>query len=230
MGFKDPSTRLRVLELALVTSVAFAGPVFGSLYYFFGEPLQTSTSGQMMYALINELLAISVLVYVLFRQGRRFGEIGFGFVWRDVPRSLALTIGGYIAYYGCFVMIYYSHYAFTGQTLATPDIGSKISSKGVIPAGLVFAVVNPFFEELIVRAYLMTELRLLTGSAAISIATSVLLQTLYHLYQGVPLAAADAAMFSVFALYFSFTLRIMPVVLAHLAFDLFAFSFAALRA
>ena len=73
-------------------------------------------------------------------------------------------------------------------------------------------------------------MRLLTGSAAISIATSVPLQTLYHLYQGVPLAAADAAMFSVFALYFSFTRRIMPVVLAHLAFDLFSVSFAALRA
>jgi len=47
-----------------------------------------------------------------------------------------------------------------------------------------FSLLNPFFEELIVRAYLMTEIMDLTGSAMLAIATSVLLQASYHLYYG----------------------------------------------
>ena len=68
----------------------------------------------------------------------------------------------------------------------------------------------------------MTELKILTGSAALSIAASVGLQTLYHLYQGMLLALGEAALFLVFALYFNRSRNIMPVVLAHLLFDVWS--------
>ncbi len=82
-----------------------------------------------------------------------------------------------------------------------------------------FGFLNPFFEEIIVRAYLMTEVRQLTGSGAKAVMVSTALQMSYHFYQGVPMALSDGAAFLVFSLYYSKTRRITPVILAHLYMD-----------
>jgi len=95
---------------------------------------------------------------------------------------------------------------------------------------VVQVVVNPFFEELIVRAYAMTEVLGLTGSGALAVLVSVGVQTFYHLYQGIPLALAHGATFSVFSLYYLKTRRIAPVVLAHLYRDLGGLTLSLLRA
>jgi len=221
MELDQSPRRIRRLELLLVTSVAFAGPVYGSFYYFLGGAAPTPSAGHT-YSLITEFLGLSVLVYVLFRQGRHLSDIGFGFNWRDIPRSLGLATAGYAAFYVCFVSIFYGCYAVTGIELTAPDLGDKAFGVRLQLSGLVLALFNPFFEELIVRAFLMTEVKFLTGSAALSIAASVGLQTLYHLYQGMLLATAEGALFLVFALYFNRSRRIMPVALAHLLFDLSA--------
>jgi membrane protease YdiL (CAAX protease family) len=82
--------------------------------------------------------------------------------------------------------------------------------------------VNPFFEELIARAFVMTELKALTRNTAIAIAGSVLLQTSYHFYQGAPAAISHGATFLVFSLYYAKTNRIGAPILAHLLLDLLA--------
>lgn len=46
---------------------------------------------------------------------------------------------------------------------------------------LAFSLLNPFFEELIVRAFLISETVALSGSATIAVALSVAVQTSYHL-------------------------------------------------
>ena len=219
MELDQSPRKIRLFELLLVTSVAFAGPVYGSFYYFFGGLAVRPTAGQHIYSLITELLGLSVLVYVLFRQGRHVSDIGFGFNWRDIPRSLAVATIGYVAFYVCFLAVYYAWFALTGSVLTAPELGDKVFGARFHWAALILALINPFFEELIVRAYLMTEVKFLTGNAALSIAASVGLQTLYHLYQGMLLATAEAALFLVFALYFNRSRKIMPVVLAHLLFD-----------
>jgi membrane protease YdiL (CAAX protease family) len=78
---------------------------------------------------------------------------------------------------------------------------------------------NPFFEELIARAYVQTEVRRLTGSATFAVAVSVLLQTSYHFYQGVPAALTNMGGFLVFALYFAKTKRAGAAIVAHMFFD-----------
>jgi len=216
----DPALRrIRIFELLLVTSVAFAGPVYGSFYYSLDGVALPRNAGQHTYSLINEWLGLSVLAYVLFRQGRHLSDIGFGFNWLDLPRALAVAAVGYVAFYLCFLAIYYGWFALSGTVPVTPDIGDKVFGARFYWSALILALINPFFEELIVRAYLMTEVKFLTGSAALSIATSVGFQTLYHLYQGMLLALAEAALFLVFALYFNHSRKIMPVVLAHMCFD-----------
>jgi membrane protease YdiL (CAAX protease family) len=81
-------------------------------------------------------------------------------------------------------------------------------------------VVNGFFEELIVRGYLMTEVRRLSGSSLFAILCSVAVQVSYHLYQGGPMALSYVGGFMVLAGYYAKTNRILPPILAHIALDL----------
>jgi membrane protease YdiL (CAAX protease family) len=84
---------------------------------------------------------------------------------------------------------------------------------------ILFQFLNPFYEELIVRAYVITELKQLTNSVWKPIILSTLLQTSYHFYQGIPMALGEGAGFLVFSIYYSKTNRIAPIILAHLYID-----------
>jgi membrane protease YdiL (CAAX protease family) len=225
MDVINSSRKIRVLELVLVTGVAFAGPMFSSFYYFFNGSSETPNGYSYFYGLITETAALSVLFYVLFRQARSPKDLGLSFSLWDIPRSLILAVTGYIAYYGCIVVIYLGHQAITGHEPATPDFGARAFGNEGLWAALLLVLFNPFFEELIVRAYLMTEMKFLTGSTAIAISSSVILQTLYHVYQGLPMAFSEGALFLVFSIYFARTGRILPVILAHLGFDFIAFAY-----
>jgi len=83
-------------------------------------------------------------------------------------------------------------------------------------------LLNPFFEELIVRAYLMTEIGELTGSWILAVGVSVVFQAGYHIYYGWPVAVSLGFQFLVFALYYAKTRRAAPIILAHGIFDFWA--------
>jgi membrane protease YdiL (CAAX protease family) len=70
-------------------------------------------------------------------------------------------------------------------------------------------------EELIVRAYLMTEVAALSGSMGLAVTVSVGFQCFYHLYQGVPAALYHVGTFFAYAVFYAYTRRATPVVLAH---------------
>jgi membrane protease YdiL (CAAX protease family) len=112
---------------------------------------------------------------------------------------------------------------------APPRYISPLVGAGMA-VSLLFAVINPFFEELIVRAFLISEATLLTGSAGLAVILSVLLQTSYHLYQGIPNAVGDGLIFLAFSTYYAKTRRLWPVIFAHLWLDLFAVIFYHLHA
>ncbi len=83
-----------------------------------------------------------------------------------------------------------------------------------------YSLLNPFFEELIVRAYLMTEVRALTGSWMLATALSVVVQFSYHLYYGWEGAIALSFLFLVFSIYYARTQRATPIIVAHGIFDI----------
>jgi membrane protease YdiL (CAAX protease family) len=70
----------------------------------------------------------------------------------------------------------------------------------------------PKVEELIVRAYLMTGIRALKGSAALAVAASTVLQASYHLYYGWWTALAMGVQFLMLSLYFARWRRALPLV------------------
>jgi membrane protease YdiL (CAAX protease family) len=88
---------------------------------------------------------------------------------------------------------------------------------------LLFILINPFFEEIIARAYVMSEVKDLFGKTSLAIIVSVGLQTSYHLYQGWSSAIILFSGFLIFSLYYAESRRVMPVILAHFYFDLLAF-------
>jgi membrane protease YdiL (CAAX protease family) len=85
---------------------------------------------------------------------------------------------------------------------------------------VVFLFTNAFYEELIVRAYLMSEIISWKRSTLLAGVVSVGIQSLYHIYQGVPNMISIAALFSVYAIYYAKSRRILPVILAHLYVDI----------
>lgn len=175
----------------------------------------------MLYGILWELLALAILSYVIFQQGSSFKELGFSFAWKDIPVSLLLATIAYIAFYGSYVGIYFFYHLLTGQVLQTTQVQSYFAPEINI-GSVLFVILNPFFEELIVRAYTMSEMRYLTDSNVHALGVSVAVQTLYHLYQGLPSAYALGAMFLIFSMYYLKYKRIMPIILAHLYFDVLA--------
>ena len=217
---------LRIFELVLVTGIAFAATIFISIYSLFsGDFTNAARTGQVpvFYGLIYELLALAVLCYVLFRQGRTLRQVGLTFSWKDIPVSILLCVIAYVAFCVCYIAIHYGYYYVAGRMLIPPNQPQTYLNAGVTIGTVVFILINPIYEELIVRAYTISEVTFLTGSSVVAVAASVILQVSYHLYQGIPAAIALGAGFLVLSIYFVRYGRIAPVILAHLYFDALAF-------
>jgi membrane protease YdiL (CAAX protease family) len=115
-------------------------------------------------------------------------------------------------------IVTFAHRAMYGA----PDAAQAANVTTLHPSLLAipFAVMNPFFEELIVRAYLMTEIQALTKSRTLAIFLSTVVQTTYHLYYGWVRALSMMFLFLVYSLYYSRKQRILPVIVSHGILDL----------
>lgn len=99
-----------------------------------------------------------------------------------------------------------------------------------VPVLVLSAVQNALLEEIVVVGYLMTRLRELGWHTAWAVATSALLRGSYHLYQGFGAFVGNAIMGVVFALFYRFTRRLLPLVIAHTLLDVVSFvGYALLR-
>lgn len=159
-------------------------------------------------------------MYVLSRRKLGLRDLGLRWSRRDIVPSIVVTVLAAFAYFGGALILQALHYGLFG-TIAQGPRAARFFAEPTI-AAVPFMLLNPFFEELIVRAYLMTEIKALTGSTATSILSSVVLQASYHLYYGWLGAFAIACLFSVLAVYYARSGRAVPIVLAHAAFDLYA--------
>jgi len=221
--------RLRWAELGLILLIAFGSSILYSLDVAFFHPYSsslTSSYGALRMAgkILDEAAQLLLLIYVLFRQGRRLIDITQKFRWQDVPvagvlflaSTLMYSLFYYVGYYGIAAMGFH----FPRHALNTDFIRQSVHQglSGIFTS-FSLAVINPFAEELIVRAYLISEVIDLTGKPVLAITISVLFQTAYHLYQGILQPIGYLGLFFVFAVYYARTRRIFPVILAHMADD-----------
>ena len=212
--------RQRVFELILVLLVGLGQPILASVYYVAGgtaptEPLQQEF--RIWSALVGETGSLALLKYVLGRRPTGWREIGWGLSKRDVPVGLGLFIVDYLSAMVAVTGFQYSYRATTGAF----HMGTGALELGLTFSPTVVALIclNPFFEELTVRAFTMSEIVALGGSRGLAIAVSVLLQLSYHLYQGTLGLVALLAIFTIFAVYYAKTRRIVPVILGHFLCD-----------
>ena len=218
-----PERRRRWFELALVLLVAFGGAIFGAIYSFASGA--TTISGLSIgareaYDLIREATVLLLLAYVLSRRHLGFKSLGLRWSMRDVLIGVLLVAASYGAYrFGVQAVRYVDLMIFLSQPTYRPA-SAFFGHPGWF--GVAFALFNPFFEELIVRAYLMTEIIELTGSASVAVISSVALQSIYHLYYGWAGVLVLACQFLVFSLYFARWRRALPIVVAHGFFDVYA--------
>ena len=213
----------RVLALGLVLFVSFGQFVAFSAYSLTGVTASADHQRQarLLGALIVEVGSLAVLLYVLSQQGRKWKDIGWNLQWMDLARAVGLVFGSIFAGYLILSPVQILYHSYAGHYLV-PTSTHGLLGLGVSGLSIALVCLNPFFEELIVRGYLMTEILDLGGKGMMAILISVAVQMSYHLYQGVFRGIALTASFAVLSIYFWKTRRIAPVVLAHLCFDAFA--------
>ncbi|HEV2135310.1 MAG TPA: type II CAAX endopeptidase family protein [Terracidiphilus sp.] len=211
---------VRWFELCLVLAVTFGGALFSSLDLLQNGPnaLAHEQSFRWIYGLLREITCLALLGYVLWRRKLRFRDLGLRWSMRDVGMGLVVAIIAYITYAFGYTFVHFVHRAVL--THATGGVTAREMFTHLSVATIVAFLVNPFVEELIVRAYLMTEIGELTGSWTLAAAVSVAVQTSYHLYYGWVTALSLGFQFAIFAIYYARSRRATPIVVAHGIFDI----------
>lgn len=218
------SRRRRLFALGVVLCVSFLHFIVSSTYYAVGRVAPYApgmTSYRLMFALIAESTSLLVLWYVISEREGGWKSIGWDPSWNDILAGFGVLIVSLMATVPPALVFQSTYRSFTGHYLQPRDLRQMLGFS-ISAVSIAFVLVNPFFEELIVRAYTMSEVMDLGGSRLLAIVLSVGLQTSYHLYQGVARSIAVAATFTVFSIYFARTRKILPVIVAHFCIDAYA--------
>ena len=218
--------QFRIFEIVLVCVVAFGASILSSGHSLFlrsfGSPTSSSSSsGEFgwLYSCLRETSALGLLWYVLQRRGKTFVDLGINWTRKDIGWAIILSAAGWLAFNVVYDAIYFAGLTTVSHKESGAYVGNVLFGGGVFFTTILFQFLNPFFEELIVRAYVMTEVMQLTNNATKAIIISTLLQTSYHFYQGGPAAFGHMATFLIFSIFYAKTNRITPIILAHLYAD-----------
>lgn len=87
-----PEKKLRAIELILILSVTSLPALFQSIFTLWGYELYYEPYMTDFLMIIQYITSISILLYVIFRQGRKISDFGLIFRWKDALISLPLLI------------------------------------------------------------------------------------------------------------------------------------------
>jgi len=220
----------RLIQMYVVLAIGFSIPIVSSTMFFLGRRHQRPASHRnLVFTLIYEGIGLLCLYCVLKYQKRGFGDIGF-----SVRLYLAEAGHTFVLFFCALLLgtVTFNVLNIVHSFTLMHGSPSKFNNAAIFGSGLsVFAILyvllSPFYEELLVRAFLITEITQLYQKANLAVFVSVALQTSYHLYQGIPGAFSHIPTFWLFSAYYVRTRRIFPVILAHLLLDAQALSWYA---
>jgi len=203
--------------------LAFSGSLIRSIALLNAGPSSPNqiAMARWIEAGAHQIGILFLVGYILRQSGRTFRDIGFRWSLTEATEGLWLYVAAYAFYRFGAVLIHVGYLLFSGSPPHYVDSRQIFGHMSLF--ALPFWLLNPFYEEIVVRAYLMTEIRGLTGSVILSAAASLVLQTSYHLYYGWAGALAVGIQFIAFAGYFAIWRRALPLVVAHGLFDLVGF-------
>src|ERR1700692_3252270 len=180
----------RKIQLCLVLAVGFLIPVVTSLYAFMGlRHSHTATRRGFIFMIIFQLTGLLCLYFVLRYQKRRFQDIGLTFVvgLTELGHSFAMFFAALFSTALLYFVVNFI-YVLIGLRLQRPHNSATVFGTTLSILPVLYVFLNSFHEELLVRAFLISETEWLYGSTAMAVFLSVALQTSYHLYQGLPAA------------------------------------------
>ena len=221
----QPNRQRRLFAMMVVLSVSILHFIVASFYYLFrgtaNIDLNQLQQFRLLSALVAESTSLLVLWYVISERGQGWSTIGWNPEWSDIWRGFVLLVAGFLATILPNAFFQTAYRTYSGHYMAPKSLRALLGFS-ISAVSIAFVVLNPFFEELIVRAYTMSEVMNLGGSRTLAVLVSVSLQMSYHFYQGIVRSIGVAAIFVVFSLYFAKTRRIAPVILAHFCLDALA--------
>jgi membrane protease YdiL (CAAX protease family) len=197
------SRKLRVIELLLVVGSGYLLSTVGSVRaWVLGQAEHPDTSWISVARILDSGLAIALLAYVLYRQGRSLRSLGLTAKRSDLGWALVVLFLGRLVH-TAIVMVF------------RPALPPEVAMAPAGPLEWLSVVPAAAMEDLTVRAFLITEVAVLTGNAGVAVLASVAFDTAGHLYQGTAAALVHAGVFFVYAVYYANQRRITPVILAH---------------
>lgn len=213
-------------DLGLVLLVAVVPLVLKAILSLIYWPLKpapgaTYTRIGIFSNLLHEFISLVLVAYVLRRQRRTIKTIGMGFHWADPLIGAGLAIGGLFLSTMLSIVIRNASFLVTGKFGELRD--PRVIFAGATPLlFLIYGMASSIFEETVVRGFLMTEMIGLKKPVWVAALTSIVLQTSYHVYYGIPGALSLSGVFIVSALYFARARRLLPVIICHACVDLIA--------
>ena len=213
--------KIQLYDLLIVLAVTILPAIIsGILIFIVGEGTysQGRTDASIFFAIVKETIGIFLLLYVLFNRDKTLKNLGVSISWKDLLFGVALFVTATIIY----TITYYITKAALPPALKGEIIAKNVSNitKQFSWCFLAFVIINPFFEELIVRGFTITQVFSLTNSKVLTIIISVVLQCSYHIYQGVVPMIMMSGVFFLFSVFYIKTGRLTPILIAHLIFDL----------
>jgi membrane protease YdiL (CAAX protease family) len=170
----------------------------------------------LVYFILWELSCLFLLKYILSVNRQTWRDLGLRFSWADFWHSLPLAFAALLVRDLLGV-------AYNGAAGLPWFFGYEIKTVAHVSGWAVLAMlINPVFEETIVRGYFMTEFRRLTNQPWLAAVLSALVQLGVHFYQTPGDVVSLIGLFLVFSFYYMRTQRLLPLILAHLYLDMAA--------
>lgn len=200
-------------EFGIVLIVAFGWFVVASLSAALNPPYEVWADDWGLLTLVAHELAVGgFLAWFLFVRGWRLRDLGFERPQGDDGRDALILMA---VSYAAMLPLYYA------MPASIRDV-SALEAQGQVGAITAFAlpIVNGFFEEVFVCAYVMSAWR--GASMWNAITASAILRLSYHVYQGPMAIAWVGPLGLIFAWYYATRGRIWPLIAAHVLLDFVA--------
>ena len=208
----------RWVEFSVVITIAFGPLILESLLYvFLPHPPAKFSDSQLASLLVYEIAILAALLGFLHLRGWTLAQLGLRVTIADTLIGVALAVVGDLASVAAYWTIS-SVWPQAGEVMASTQIGSQELSLLVVVA---VSVINPIFEETFVCGYVIAALKERPDPWT-GINVSVAIRLLYHLYQGRMALLGIVPIGLIYAIWYTRTGRLWPLIVAHTVQDIAA--------
>lgn len=217
------------IELGVVLSLFWLPNLVNGLAYYFASPLRSPFRlpfdlTALLTGSTHLVGAIAAVLFIAWVSGDGLAAFGI----RRLPwwQVLSATLATFIAIYLVMFSLEWSMHTlvpefYKSERMAHMTLRPQYDYRSSPALVTVHFAFSSFAEELIMRAYLITRLRELTGKMWIGVFVSTALFAVYHIYQGQTAVVSVFGVGLALAVSFTASRSIWPAALAHWAIDIY---------